>query len=271
MINAVKTPPGRRQDNSLADFLDLQDVIEDRGQYTLCNGVRVPKRIIKGKQAEIKWTSGKPYKDLKRIGSWTYEGQTKEYQSGRRVYHYTGFAACISTREGDWYQVPGLDGTDIVVRLSVPARLRLQGIPEGFELPVSPAQARKQVGNSVPPPIVEWITRCLQDQFSHIFASDIHSTTDVWPKVQARDQSLEDMKEIKRQLKNLSQRKIRARARRKEQDEALEKSDSEGVKAKQAIGSGKSLATSTKSLEELDQRIKFLEKFIASLKTKHGL
>lgn len=277
MINVVKNPPGRRQDPPLTDFLDLQYEIRDRGQYTLCNGVLVPKRTIKGKQAEIKWTSGKPFEGLKKVGRWTYDGQTKEYQYGERVYHHTGFSTCICTSEGDWYQVPGPDGTDIIVRLSVPERLRLQGFPEGFELPVSPAQARKQVGNSVPPPMVEWISRCLQDQFPHIFTSDIHSTTEVWPKVQARSSSLEDKMKMRQQLKNLSQRKIRGKARRdeqrplSEQDEALEKSDSEGLKTKHAIGRDKSLSTMTKSLEELDQRIKLLEKLMASLKTEHRL
>lgn len=277
MINVVKDPPGRGQDPALTDFLDLQDEIRDRSQYTLCNSVLVPKRTIKGKQAEIKWASGKPFKGLKKIGRWNYEGQTKKYEYGERVYHHTGVSTCICTSEGDWYQVPGPDGTDIIVRLSVPVRLSLQGFPKGFELPVSPAQARKQVGNSVPPPMVEWISRCLQDQFPHILTSDIHSTTEVWPKVQARNSSLEDKMRMRRQLKSLSQRKIRGKARRdeqqslSEQDEALEKSGSEGVKAEQAIGRGKSLATRTKSSEELDQRIKVLEKSMASLKMEHGL
>lgn len=216
----------------------------------------MPKRIIKGKQAEITWTSGKPFKGLKKIGRWTSEDETKPYESGNRIYHYTGFAACLSTREGDWYQVPGLDGTDIIIQLSISTRLGLQGFPKDFKFPVSPAQARKQIGNSVPPPMVEWITRCLQDQFPQILASDIHSITDVWPKVQARDQSPEDMKEIERQLKNLSQRKMRAKARRKEQELLRELEEA--------------LATRTKSFEELDQRIKVLEKFMASLKAEHG-
>ena len=37
--------------------------------------------------------------------------------------------------------------------------LRLQGFPEGFKLPVSDGQAYKQLGNSVPVPVIRAISQ----------------------------------------------------------------------------------------------------------------
>lgn len=277
MIHIVKKPPGRRQNLPLTDFLDLRNAIEDLSQYTLVNEVWVPKRVIKGEQGEIKWRSGTPedntgYKGLRTVGRWK-----TTYNSGSRIYHHSGFAACITTKAGDWYQVPGPDGRDIIVQLSLRERLRLQGFHEDFELVGSLTSARKQVGNSVPPPMVEWIFRCLQDQFPHILTSDTYSTTEVWDRVQPRNRSLQDQARVTRQLKNLSQRKSRGEERReaekalREGNGALEASDSESVKTGRATGSGKSDATRTKRLNELGERIKALEKGIASLKMEHKL
>lgn len=273
MIHIVKKPPGRRQNLPLTDFLDLRNDIEDLSQYTLVNEVWVPK----WKQAEIKWRSGTPedntgYKGLRTVGRWI-----TGYNSGSRIYHHSGFAACITTKAGDWYQVPGPDGRDIIIQLSLRERLRLQGLAEDFELVGSLTSARKQVGNSVPPPMVEWIFRCLQDQFPHILTSDTYSTTEVWDQVQPRNRSLQDQARVTRQLKNLSQRKSRGEERReaekalREGNGALEASDSESVKTGRATGSGKSDATRTKRLNELGERIKALEKGIASLKMEHKL
>lgn len=279
MIHIVKKPPSRRQDLALTDVLDLRNAIEDLSQYTLVNEVWVPKRIIKGVQAEIKWKSGKPedntgYKGLRTVGRWT-----SKYNSGSMIYHHSGFAACITTKAGDWYQVPGPDGRDIIVRLSLRERLRLQGLHEDFELSGSPTSAWKQVGNSVPPPMVEWIFRCLQDQFPHILTSDTYSTTEVWDRVQPRNRSLQDQTRVTRQLKNLSTRKSRGKERREDEkarreaekalregNGALEASDSESVKTGRATD-----ATRTKRLNDLGERIKALEKGIASLKMKHKL
>ncbi|KAI7773064.1 hypothetical protein LA080_012010 [Diaporthe eres] len=279
-----KKPPSRRQDLALTDVLDLRNAIEDLSQYTLVNEVWVPKRIIKGVQAEIKWKSGKPedntgYKGLRTVGRWT-----SKYNSGSMIYHHSGFAACITTKAGDWYQVPGPDGRDIIVRLSLRERLRLQGLHEDFELSGSLTSAWKQVGNSVPPPMVEWIFRCLQDQFPHVLTSDTYSTTEVWDRVQPRNRSLQDQTRATRQLKNLSTRKSRGKERREDEkarreaekalregNGALEASDSESVKTGRATGSGKSDATRTKRLNDLGERIKALEKGIASLKMEHKL
>lgn len=276
MVNIVKNPPRRRQDPVLTDFLDPPEAIKDLDQYTLSrNGVLVPKWFIKGKQAEIEWVEEiKTSKlGLKKVGKWKYEGQKGDgFNSGRTVYHHSGLASCITTEEGDWYQVPGPDGTDVIIRLSLPVMLRLQGFPEGFELPVSPHQAQKQVGNAVPPPMVEWIIRCVQDQFSHMLTSGIRFTVEVWPHVQARNRSPEEKESIRRQLKNLSQHKIRGKKRRdaqkpsKEDKEAMGTSNLEGVKTRHATGPGKSIATGTKKLNELDKQVKALQKDTASLK-----
>lgn len=266
-MTIVKQPPSRRQDLALTDSLDLRNEIKDLSQYTLVNGILVPKRTIKGKPAEIEWNPRAPEdntssKGLRTVGQWK-----DNFTSGRRIYHHSGFAACITTTAGDWYQVPGPDGRDIIVRLSLRERLRLQGFPEDLELSRSPTEAQRQVGNSVPPPMVEWIFQCLQDQFPHILTSGVYSTTEVWDRVQPRNRSPQEEDRVTRQLKNLSQRKLRGKARRDDE----EASDSEGVKTGRATGSGKSDATRRKKLKELGEQIKVLEKGIASLKTEHKL
>ncbi|KAK7736474.1 hypothetical protein SLS63_003452 [Diaporthe eres] len=243
-----------RKDLAASPFEYLRNAIEDLSQHTLVNEVWVPKRIIKREQVEIKWRSGTPedntgYKGLRTVGRWT----------------------------SDWYQVPGPDGRDIIVQLNLRERLRLQGLPEDFELSGSLTSARLQVGNSVPLPMVEWIFRCLRDQFPHILTSDTYSTTEVWDRVQPRNRSLQDQTRVNRQLKNLDQRKLRGKERReaekalREGNGALDASDSESVKTGRATGSAKSDATRTKRLNDLDERIKALEKGIASLKMEHKL
>lgn len=235
----------------------------------------MPKRTVKGRQAEIKWRPGTPEdntgcKGLRTVGKWN-----SSFNSGSSIYHHSGFAACISTTAGDWYQVPGPDGRDIIIRLSLRERLRLQGLPEDLELLGSLTKARRQVGNSVPPPMVEWIFQCLKEQFPHILTSDIYSTTEVWGRVQPRDRSPQEKARVEQQLKNLSQRKSLGKARRDaqkalvEENGTLEISDSESVKTSRATGSGKSDATRTERLNDLGEQIKVLEKAMASLKMEH--
>lgn len=239
----------------------------------------MPKRTINRKKAESEWSAGTleertSSRGLIKVGRWLLP-----FETGNRVYHHSGFASCILTQGGgDWYQVPGPDGIDIIRQLSLREMLRIQGLPEDFELSGSLTQMRKQIGNAVPPPMIKWIVRCLQDQSSHIPTSDIHSTTDTLSPFQPRYLSPDDKKRIERQLKRLSQRKCRGKAQReaqraleKEGEKALETSSSKGAKARHAIGGGQSLATRTKRLKELDEQIKVLDKVMASLKTEHKL
>ncbi|KAG6360745.1 hypothetical protein INS49_011811 [Diaporthe citri] len=228
-----KQPPSRRQDLPLTDFLDLRNAIRDLSQYTL---------------SEIEWNPGTPGDNTSHKGLRTVGKRKVTYNSGSIIYHHSGFAACITTVGGDWYEVPGPDGRDIIVRLSLRERLRLQGLHDDLELSGSLTQARRQVGNSVPPPMVEWIFRCLQDQFPHILTSDTYSTTE------SRGKARRDAQ------KALS-----------EENGALEASDSESVKTGRATGSGKSDSTRTKRLNKLGEQIKVLEKGIASLKAEHKL
>lgn len=271
-INIVKNPPSRRPDLALTDFLDPTSPVEDPSLYMPSNGVWVPKRIMNGTQAKIDWKHTtvervKGYKGLKRIGKWKNEDPKEPFNYGNIVYHHTGLASCICTREGNWYQVPGSDGTDIVRQLSLREKLRLQGFPESFEVPVSPSQARKQVGNSVPPPMAGWILRCLQEQFPDIFTSAHHTTTEVWPQVQARHRSQEEKDDVRRQQENLYKRKAKGEARRKAREAVIdqEASGSEDARTGLAIGSGESLAMRKKrlnELNELNEHIKALEKVL---------
>lgn len=245
----------------------------------------VPKRTVRGRRGEtkeIKWSAEtleqRPSPNgLKLLGRWAYKGQTP-YKSGNMVYHHSGFASCILTGAGDWYQVPGPDGIDIIRLLSLRERLRLQGLPDSLRLSPTLTQARREVGNSVPPPMVEWIARCLEDQYPDVRISATHSTTEVWPRVQARDRSLEENKSIRQRLKNLSRRRLLGKARRKARREAqkalggedgdLQTSDSESVNAGHGSGSGKSLAARKKRLNDLGQQMEALEMAMASLKTE---
>lgn len=196
------------------------------------------------------------------------------FETGNRVYHHSGFASCVLTQGGgDWYHVPGPDGIDIIRQLSLREMLRLQGLPGDFELSGSLSQMRKQIGNAVPPPMVKWIVRCLQDQSSHTPTSDIHYTTDILSHFQRRYLSPDDKKRIDQQLKNLSKRKLQGKAQReaqealeKESKKALQTSSSKGAKARHAIGGGQSLAKMTKRFKELDEQMKVLDKVMASLK-----
>ena len=53
-----------------------------------------------------------------------------------------------------------IDQTDRNPRMLTPMEaLRLQGFPEGFKLPVSDGQAYKQLGNSVPVPVIRAISQ----------------------------------------------------------------------------------------------------------------
>lgn len=266
IITIVKKPPGRRQDLPLTDFLDPSRPVENRGQYTRINGVEVPNWAIKGKKAELKWTSGTleertSSQGLKEVGLWVEQGQTEGCDYGRRVFHHSGFAACITTRLGNWYQVPGPYGTgDIIRQLSLREALRLQGFPEGFELCERAYQAWRQIGNSVAPPIASWILRCLRDQYPHILESDTYSTTEVWPQVQAPERSPEDQSLIHQQLKNLETRRKDSQKRREAQKALKEMmGQANGTRP----GAGKTTATNTKRLSKSDE-----EEISVALKTK---
>lgn len=287
-VVTVKSPPSRRQDLALTDFLDPPAALKDPSSYTLHNGVLVPKRTVRargGETKEIIWSDETLEErtrsnGLKLLGRWAHRGQTP-YQSGNRIYHHSGFASCILTGSGDWYQVPGPDGMEIIRQLSLRETLRLQGLPDSLKLSPTLTQARKEVGNSVPPPMVDWIVRCLEDQYPDVRISATHSTTEVWPRVQARGRSLEEKKCIRQRLKNLSRRKLLGKARRearREAQKALEEedgdpktSDSESVKAGHGSGSGKSLAARKKRFNDLGQQMEALEKAMASLKTEYKL
>lgn len=263
-MTIVKNPPSRGHNPPLTDFLDPPRPLENRGQYTRINGVLVPDWTIKGQKAELEWKSKKERtgsQGLRKVGKWVARGRTKGWNSGRTVYHHSGLASCFTTSSGNWYQVPGPDGTEDVIRqLNLREALRLQGLPEGFKLCVSDNQAWRQIGNTVAPPIVSWILRCLRDQYPDILESDTYSTTEVWPQVQARESSPEDRSLIREQLKKLDARRKDAKKRRKAQKDLREKMErATGTRP----GAGKTCATNTKKLSKSDE-----EEISVALKTK---
>lgn len=226
----------------------------------------MPNWTIDGQKAELAWNSKKErtvFQGLRKVGRWVTGGRKKGWNSGRTVYHHSGFASCITTGSGNWYQVPGPDGMeDIIRQLSLREALRLQGFYEGFELCVSAHQARRQIGNAVAPPIVSWILRCLRDQYPDILESDTYSTTEVWPQVQAPERSPEDELLIHEQLKKLDARRKDAQKRREIQRDLRETMEqATGTRP----GAGKTSATNTKRLSKSDEDE---DEISAALKTK---
>ncbi|KAL1873843.1 hypothetical protein Daus18300_003715 [Diaporthe australafricana] len=203
-------PPGRRQGLALTDFLDPPSPPEDPSRYTLSDGGWVPNDV--GKMARLVFVRDNRTLEnrmspegLKTVGQWVPEGQTPKdsWRSGNMVYHHSGIASCILTKSDNWYQLPGHGGTDIIRQLSFREKLRLQGLPEDFQLSESPNQAQSQLGNTIPLPFAMQIMRDLQDQYPTILSSDSLTTTDCWPDVQPRDQDPEEEALMRRRLNNM--------------------------------------------------------------------
>ncbi|KAK2607929.1 hypothetical protein N8I77_006569 [Diaporthe amygdali] len=277
-----KEPPGRRQDLALTDFLDPPTVIENPSQYTLSNGVWVPNSMGKNGRLVLKWDARTLEErtsptGIVTIGQWLHEGQTEEnsYKSGRMVYHHSGIASCLITGPDNWYQVPGPDGKhDIIRRLSLREKLRIQGIPEDLRVLGNLKQVRQQIGNSVAPPIVEWIIASVQDQYPAICTSAIHSTTDVWPYVQQRYQDPEKKALTLRKLNNMAHRKQNGRIRREKQramkgeDRTRGAPSLEDVEPEHTETGANFPAASIKQLKALEEKIEVLENMLADLKVE---
>lgn len=232
-----KEPPSRPPGLALTDFLDPPVPLVNPGQdRVLQDRVWVP-NTLNGKKTEFE---SKPSKrgsgpGLQRVGFMRIQGR-KEYYSDDVVYNHTGLAGTLTTEMRNWYQVPSLNGEELIIRrLSLREGLRIQGLPEGFVLSESEKQARKQIGNSVAPPIAKWIVQCLQDQYPNIFNSDTCSTTEVWPDVQAPKKSPKEIQRIRQHLDGLESRRNDGQERRKaqralkEETKSLRKTDEEEI------------------------------------------
>lgn len=191
------------------------------------------------------------------------------------VYHHSGIASCLITGPDNWYQVPGPDGKHhIIRRLSLREKLRIQGVPEDLRVLGNLKQVRQQIGNSVAPPIVEWIIASVQDQYPAIWTSAIHSTTDVWPYVQQRYQDPEEKALTRRKLNNMAHRKQNGRIRRKKQ-RAMKGEDKnpgapslEDVEPEHAETGANFSAARIKQFKALEEKIEVLENMLADLKVE---
>lgn len=222
---------------------------------------------------------------LKTVGKWVPNGQAVEdsWRSGRMAYHHSGIASCILTRSDNWYQVPGPDGTEIIRQLSLREKLRLQGLPEDFQLSASPNQAQSQLGNTIPLPFAMQIIRDVRDQYPTFLTSDSLSTTDCWPNVQPRDQDPEEKALMHRRLIGLAKRKSHGKIRRQkqralmEEDSVLKMSGPKVAGSRHTDASGKLAATRimrttrTTRWEELDEQIEVLERVVVDLKMERRL
>ena len=96
----------------------------------------------------------------------SHQARKKRHKKEGRGFGFTKFdrdSEYTSTLSSRYYK----DGSEILIdqkgknprMLSPQEALRLQGFPEGFKLPVSDVQAYKQLGNSVPVPVVRAISK----------------------------------------------------------------------------------------------------------------
>ncbi|KAG8161998.1 hypothetical protein KVR01_007763 [Diaporthe batatas] len=225
-----QAPSRGRGPPALTEFLDPPKRVWGRGHHKLHNGVIVnpyipehPKGVwipktMNGKETKFVSDPSTPgrAKGLRRLGDLGAEGLAR-YISNDIVYHHTGLAGAITTKMHNWYQVPHTGGRELIRRLSLGEGLRIQGVPEDVVLSESGYQARRQIGNSVAPPIAEWIVRCLQGQYQDIFDSEACSTTEVWPHVQAPKMSPEERQGMMQHMDRLESRRREGQERRKAQ------------------------------------------------------
>lgn len=95
--------------------------------------------------------------------------------AGGELFHDLGHHSCLTgSNTRPWILTQGTDDEGPVARKLHPReRCRIQGFPDGFELKCTTEVLRiKQLGNSVPPPMVEWIGRAVAEQYRAAFVDN---------------------------------------------------------------------------------------------------
>lgn len=95
--------------------------------------------------------------------------------AGGELFHDLGHHSCLTgSNTRPWILTQGTDDEGPVARKLHPReRCRIQGFPDGFELKCTTEVLRiKQLGNSVPPPMVEWIGLAVAEQYRAAFVDD---------------------------------------------------------------------------------------------------
>lgn len=142
-------------------------------------------------------------------------------RAGGQLYHDLGHHPCITTSSrlrSLWFLTPGTDDEGPVARkLHMRELCRIQGFPDSFELPHTSYIAKiKQLSNSVPPPMVEWVGRAVAEQYRAAFVDENDDDGD--------DEDDESDKETKTTKTGKSRRKSRQRSRHKSQQHSKRRS-----------------------------------------------
>lgn len=119
-------------------------------------------------------------------------GSSEDLGRKRRggVYHDLGHHPCITTEiVPTWILTPGTDDEGPVVRkLDMHEVRRIQGFPDDFEIHPRKQVCSRQLGNAVPPPMVEWVGRAVAEQFREAFGDGDDGDEAKKPKSQKTSQ-----------------------------------------------------------------------------------
>lgn len=89
------------------------------------------------------------------------------------ICHQLGFATGLGPKHLSkyWYLVTGLDGRAMIRQLLLREVARLQGLPDKFLLHKDKDKAERQICDSAPPPMLDWIVGAMKQQFPHILST----------------------------------------------------------------------------------------------------
>lgn len=133
--------------------------------------------------------------------------------TGSQLYHDLGHHPCITASPAwsPWFLTLGYEKEGMMARkLHIRELCRLQGFPDSFRFQdISKTGMVRQLGNSVPPPMVQWIGRALLEQFREAFVDDDDNDNE------GGDGGKEKQKETKRLKTGKSRRKSGGSSRSK--------------------------------------------------------
>lgn len=91
-----------------------------------------------------------------------------------QIYHDLGYHPCITGRViRQWILTWGANDEGPVIRRLHPHEARrVQGFPDDFELHHTMTATINQLGNAVPPPMVEWVGRAVVKQYREAFVAE---------------------------------------------------------------------------------------------------
>lgn len=142
---------------------------------------------------------------------------------GRTIYHDLGHHPCVTgSTVRQWIFTRGTDDEGPVIRKIHPHEVRrIQGFPDDFELHQAKKITIGQLGNAVPPPMVEWIGHALAEQYQQAFVDEDDRITEKTPqgrkssKISKRKSSWKSSRKSKHKSKRKPSRKSTHKSRKK--------------------------------------------------------